>query len=87
MDLFVLQHTHVLDEDQEDVKFIGVYSSRNAAEMAIARLKLQPGFRDAPEGFTIDRYTLDEDNWTEGYITIRHERDGEENVEANVPSH
>ena len=69
MDTFVLQHVHVLDEDEEDVKMIGVYSSQEAAEAAIARMRLLPGFREAPDGFNIDRYQLDEDNWTSGYIT------------------
>jgi hypothetical protein len=28
------------------------------------------GFRDAPEGFLIDRYQLDRDAWSERYITV-----------------
>ena len=33
----------------------------------------QPGFRDSPEGFQIDRYTVGQGNWTEGYVTMTHE--------------
>jgi hypothetical protein len=69
-DLFVVQHLHVLHDGEEDVKLIGVYSSSEGAERAVARLRLQAGFCDTPEGFSIDRYTLDEDHWTEGYVTI-----------------
>jgi len=64
--VFVVQHVHVLAADEEDVKLIGVYSTRDAAQKAIDRLKSQPGFRDTPTGFSIDAYTLDEDNWAEG---------------------
>jgi len=72
---------HVFSDGSENVKFIGVYSSYEEAESAVARLKSQPGFRDYPEiidmvkeeeyrsGFTIDSYKLNEDNWREGFIT------------------
>jgi hypothetical protein len=71
MDVFVVQHVHELDLDDEDVKFIGVYSSEQAANAAVARLSSQPGFRDATSGFHVDRYTVDQDHWTEGFVTVR----------------
>ena len=48
--LFVLQHAyqHGLEDREEEVKFIGVYSSREKAEDAVRRLILQPGFREHP---------------------------------------
>ena len=61
------------EDGEEDPKLIGVYSSRASAEKAVERLRLRPGFRDRPEGFTIDLYRLDEDHWTEGFVTIRHD--------------
>ncbi len=70
MKVFVLQHVHTFDDGEEDVKMIGVYSSHEQAESAIERLKSQPGFADTPEGFEIDPYVLDEDHWTEGYVTV-----------------
>ena len=36
--VFVLQHVHAREDAAEDVKFIGVYSSRAKAEEAVARL-------------------------------------------------
>jgi len=72
MQVFVVQHLHVQDDGEEDVKFIGVYSSRETAQAAVERLKLKPGFCDAPDGFSIDPYTLDDDNWTSGYVTIKY---------------
>lgn len=69
MRVFVVQHVHE-GTDSEDVKFIGVYSSRSAAELAINRLKLVPGFEDTPEGFVTDEYLMDVDNWSEGYETL-----------------
>jgi len=70
MDVFVVQHLHVLNGDEEDVKLIGVYSSRFAAEEAIDRLRQKPGFCDTPEGFSIDLYRVDQDHWDGGFITL-----------------
>jgi hypothetical protein len=82
--VFVVQHLHVHDNGNEDVKMIGVYESRKAAEQAVERLAGQPGFREWPNivgpfqdnvdsGFYIDEYRIGEDHWTEGYVTMPEE--------------
>lgn len=79
--VFVVQHVHVFESAREDVKMIGVYESREAAEEAVRRLAVQPGFRDWPEiidpseydyesGFHIEEYRLGEDHWVEGFVTV-----------------
>jgi hypothetical protein len=68
--VFVLQHVHTLEDGTEDVKFIGVYSSREQADAAVARLVRQPGFSEAPEGFHVEEYRVDQDHWVEGYVTV-----------------
>jgi hypothetical protein len=68
----VLHHVNEKLPGEEDVKLIGVYSSRAKAEEAIRRLALQPGFREAIEGFEITTYQLDKDNWTEGFVTVKY---------------
>jgi hypothetical protein len=68
--VYVLQHVHSVDDEAEDVKFIGVYSSRANAQAAIARLVQVPGFSEAPAGFHIDEYQVDKDQWAEGYSTL-----------------
>jgi homoserine kinase type II len=67
--VFVLQHVAREDRDDEDVKFIGVYSSRQAAQSALQRLRGQPGFSEYPDGFSVDEYQLDEDHWCEGFVS------------------
>ena len=66
--VFVLQHVHSRNDGAEDVKFIGVYSSREKADAAVARLSRLPGFADAPDGFHVDEYRVDQDQWAEGYV-------------------
>lgn len=70
MHVFVVQHVHQLGEDREDVKLLGVYATAVSAHAAVERLSMQPGFRDAPEGFSVDRYEVGLDHWTEGYVTF-----------------
>ncbi len=80
--VFIVQHLNVLSKEQEDVKFIGAYSSFEAAQAAVERLKGKPGFRDHPRlidplidddvaGFYIGEYELGKDHWTEGYVTLK----------------
>ena len=68
--VFVLQHVHLREDGVEDVKFIGVYSSREKADAAVARLSCLPGFSDAPDGFHVDEYRVDQDQWAEGYVVV-----------------
>jgi hypothetical protein len=77
MVVFIVQHVHKFDEGEENVKMIGVYSTQEQAERAVERLREQPGFRDVPTGFSIDPYIVDEDNWTEGYVTLYHGASGQ----------
>ena len=65
--VFVLHHVRADDEYGDGAKLIGVYRTLENIEAAIHRLTEQPGFRDHPEGFTFDEYTLDRDNWPEGF--------------------
>lgn len=69
MEVYVLQHVHEAPSGEEDVKLIGVYSSEAAAQDAIERLKLKPGFRDQPDNFHVGRHDLDRDQWTDGFIS------------------
>ncbi|MCO5165170.1 MAG: hypothetical protein M9894_02225 [Planctomycetes bacterium] len=66
----MLQHVHEFEDGSESVKLIGVYSTLRRAGAAKKRLSRQPGFCDLPQGFTIDEYEVDQDNWTEGFVTV-----------------
>ena len=68
MKVYVVQHVHELGENNENIKFIGVYSSEENANAAMSRLRQKPGFRNAPDGFNLDEYDLDQDYWKDGYL-------------------
>ncbi|MEN6450283.1 MAG: phosphatase PAP2 family protein [Thermoguttaceae bacterium] len=71
--VFLLEHVHGVGREEspvEDVKTIGIYSSRENAEAAKDRLSTRPGFSQAVEGFCIDEYPVDVDYWVDGYATV-----------------
>ena len=68
--VYVVQHVRDEDGQDEDVKMIGVYSSRENAAEAVDRMKQQPGFSDWPDGFHIDAYPVDQDHWAEGFVDL-----------------
>ncbi len=80
--VYVLQHSHVLEQDFEDIKNCGVFSTRERAEQAFNELRKKPGFRDFPElcngendleeGFFIGRCEIDRIEWSDGYATVHY---------------
>lgn len=68
-EVFTLQHSYK-NNGNEETKFIGIYTTEQEAKNAIERLKSQSGFKDRPNDFYIDKYQLNKDNWSEGYVTV-----------------
>jgi hypothetical protein len=67
--VFLLWHVHHIADGNDDEKLIGVYRTEDEAGAAISRLRDKPGFSQTPDGFQIVSYTLNEDHWTEGYVS------------------
>jgi hypothetical protein len=59
-----------LDEHDTDDKLVGVYSSAAEADVARKRKLQFEGFRDYPDCFLVDEYKVDEDAWSEGFVTV-----------------
>ena len=49
MILYMVKHLHILYDDVEDIKFLGVFSTKKEAEKAIQMLSKQSGFKDFPK--------------------------------------
>ncbi len=69
--VFPLQHSYVYGEesDYDEVKTLGIYSTRELAEAARDRYAQLPGFRDLSlDCFYLNEHTLDEHTgWEEGF--------------------
>jgi len=68
--VFVVQHEHELPGYRDMGKSIGVYETREDADRAVERLKQEAGFRDHPDGFSVDEYEVGKDHWTGGFVTV-----------------
>lgn len=55
------------EEGGDDVKLLGVYSSRENAVARTERAREQDGFRAEPRCFYIAEHQLDGDSWEEGF--------------------
>lgn len=73
--VYVLWHTHELKDDygsHDEIKMIGIFSTKEKAQRAIEQLKDQEGFRDYPVScFEIDEQVVDRISWTEGFCIAR----------------
>ena len=65
--VYIVHHVHAETGRDDDVRMIGVYSSKDAAKNAVLRARMQPGFRRFPNGFKIAKHALDKDLLTEGF--------------------
>ncbi|GAA4168044.1 DUF7336 domain-containing protein [Sphingobacterium ginsenosidimutans] len=70
--VYLLWYTYVDEtlDGGEDVMLIGVYSSRELAEAALARTSKLRGFSDQIEGFEISPYEVDTDSWKAGFTIV-----------------
>ena len=60
-EVYVLKHRNESPDGFPDDKFIGTYTSEALAQEAIERARQRPGFRDAPDGFSVRMMRMDED--------------------------
>ncbi len=65
--LYLLWHTYEKESGCEDIKLIGIYSSEERAKEALEKVRVQPGFRDYPDGFEIYEDELNMTDWREGF--------------------
>ena len=68
--VYQLSHSYKTRTCGDDIKSIGTYTSEAEARQAIERLKVQPGFKDLPNGFFIETIPVDTDLLPNGFITV-----------------
>ena len=69
--VYILHHSYYYGKelDHEEVKLLGVYSTKLMAAKIIKKYYKLPGFKDYPlECFSIDKYRIDENNWKDGFV-------------------
>lgn len=62
---------HDFEQDGYDfVTEIGVFSTEEKAKEIVEKLKNHPKFETYKNGFSIQKYTIDDRKWTEGFFTF-----------------
>jgi hypothetical protein len=78
MDVYTALHVehkkkHIDDEGDLNIygeniqRMLGIYSTKEAADEAIRRMRSLPGFVDEPDCFAVSVEAVDEVGWTEGF--------------------
>lgn len=67
--VYLIQHVNI-NNDENDIKVIGIFSTLNKAKAAIKILSKKKGFKTSIKGFSTDEYELDKIFWSEGFITV-----------------
>lgn len=65
--VFLAMHVFRYEDGHENIRVIGIFTSKQKAQEAIRRLRDKPGFRYRKRAFEISRYVLDLRHWTEGF--------------------
>ena len=69
--VYFVQHENIEDDDIEESRIIGIYTSEKLAREVVERAKKLSGFNDFPEGFQVTKYILDLDQWAVGFKFVQ----------------
>jgi hypothetical protein len=82
---YELWHMRYDEEGQDHDKLLGIYSTQEGAEQALALLRDKPGFRDYPDGFELGEGPLDETCFTDGFVTVWGDEEPDYEAQARPP--
>jgi len=68
--VFLVRHTREIYDGIDDIKFIGVYSTEEKAQLAIEHAKTLPGFKETQDGFHVEGLLLNRSDWLSGFVTV-----------------
>lgn len=70
--VYLLQHAPLNEEEDDflydEIKIIGIFSSKELAQQEIEKLVKLPGFINQSNAFIIGPYELNQDYWAEGFV-------------------
>ena len=72
MSVYLLTHSYSVGEDKffDEVRIIGLYSSRKKAKEVLLKYMTKKGFKFHINGFYISKLKIDENfKWVDGFIT------------------
>ena len=73
MPVYLLTHSYLVGEDKffDEVRIIGLYSSRKKAKEVLLKYMTKKGFKLHIDGFYISKLKVDDNfQWVDGFVTI-----------------
>ena len=74
-EVFIVHHVIELEDYEDEVIFIGVFTTIEKAQAAIDKIQNEPGFRDFKDGFSLEPHVLNRIGWLEGFVSVKDPKD------------
>lgn len=71
--VYLLEHSYPVGEDKffDEVRIIGLYSTKRKAKEALLNYQCKVGFKSHIDGFWIEKWKVDDNfQWVDGFVTI-----------------
>lgn len=72
--IYILEHVIPKLDGEDEMKMLGVYSSRQKARDAVKKYKRLPGFKRYPRNFCVSRSEINKMEWAEGFVSMKPPR-------------
>ena len=68
--IFFLDYVYEFVDGHDDIRLLGVFSSREKAKLALSKIKKNLEFKKIAKYIVISDDVIDELGWKEGFVTL-----------------
>lgn len=68
--IYFLYYVYEFEDGHDDVRLLGVFSSKQKANIALQNIKKNPDYKKIKNFFSIHQIIIDRLAWTEGYVKV-----------------
>lgn len=68
--IFFLDYVYEFEDGHDDIRLLGVFSSREKAKLALSKIKKNPELKKVAKYIVISDDVIDELGWMEGFVTL-----------------
>ncbi len=68
--VYFLYYVYEFEDGHDEVRLLGVFSSREKAKIALQNIKKNPDCKKIKNLFSMHQVTIDKLGWTEGYVRV-----------------
>ena len=68
--IYFLYYVYEFEDGHDDIRLLGVFSSKEKANIALKNIKKNPNYKKIKNLFSIHQIIIDKLGWTEGYVRV-----------------